>query len=138
VLVEMPPLVRFPVEEDLPVQVFARKAGVENKGRSPGIPSKDNVIDIAVLDITGHNPGDFHDLRILFPLGEFEFVRGHEVQNVAVFFIPLLGRLSAFFVQLHSSAHHCQRLPSSLLIENASEQSLAPLSTLPRGISDQG
>jgi len=28
--------------------------------------------------------------------------------------------------QLHSSAHHCQRLPSSLLIENASEQFVAP------------
>ena len=33
--------------------------------------------------------------------------------------------------QLHSSAHHCQRLPSSLLIENASEQSLAPSASCP-------
>ena len=33
--------------------------------------------------------------------------------------------------QLHSSAHHCQRLPSSLLIENASEQFLAPSAPCP-------
>jgi hypothetical protein len=33
--------------------------------------------------------------------------------------------------QLHSSAHHCQRLPSSLLIENASGQFLAPSAPCP-------
>ena len=33
--------------------------------------------------------------------------------------------------QLHSSAHHYQRLPSSLLIENASEQSAATSAPCP-------
>ena len=39
--------------------------------------------------------------------------------------------------QLHSSAHHCHRLPSSLLIENASKHT-GTFRVLPRGISDQG
>ena len=34
-------------------------------------------------------------------------------------------------LQLHSSAHHCQHLPSSLLIENASDQFVAPSAPCP-------